>query len=103
MLLCPLYCIFKAGSSLWYCTHIENRGFSDKSESVVFKENATQGRADIVGLGNRFEGITSTATNAGNAESSARRIAGSTDINVNLHSGSNFLQSSVLLFVSDNL
>ena len=62
-----------------------------------------QGRADIVDLGNRFEGITSTATNANDAESSARMIAGSTDMKVNVHLGSNFQLSSVLQFVSDIL
>ena len=63
----------------------------------------TQGRADIVDLGNRFEGISSTGANANDAESSARKIVGSTDMKGNIHSGSNFLLSSVLLFVSDNL
>ena len=99
----PLCCIFKARSPLWYYSHIESSGFSYKSESVVFKENVTQGRADIVDLGNRFEGISSTAANAGDAESSARMIAGSTDMKGNVHSGSNFQQSSVLLFLSINL
>ena len=102
MLLCPLCCIFKARSPHWYYSHIESSGFSDKSGSVVFKENVTQGRAGIVDLGNRFEGISSTAANAGDAESSARKIAGSTDTKGNTHSGSNFLLSSVLFFVSDN-
>ena len=63
----------------------------------------TQGRADIVDLGNRFEGISSTAANAGDAESSARKIAGSTDMKGNMHSGSNIQQSSVLECLSDNL
>ena len=69
----------------------------------MFNENVTQGRADIVDLGNRFEGMSSTAANAGDAESSARKIAGSTDMKGNVHSGSNFQQSSVLLFLSINL
>ena len=103
MLLCPLCCIFKARSPLWYYSHIESSGFSDKSGSVVFKENVTQGRADIVDLGNRFEGISSTAANAGDAESAARMIAGSTDMKRNVHPGSNFQQSSVLPFLSNNL
>ena len=63
----------------------------------------TQGRADIVDLGNRFEGMSSTAANAGDAESSARKIAGSTDMKGNMHSGSNIQQSSVLECLSDNL
>ena len=62
----------------------------------------TQGREDIVDLGNRFEGISSTAANAGDAESSARKIAGSTDMKGNVHPGSNFQQSSVLECLSDN-
>ena len=103
MLLCPLCCIFKARSPHWYYSHIESSGFSDKSGSVVFKENVTQGRVDIIDLGNRFEGISSTAANAGDAESSARKIAGSTDLKGNMHSGSNFQLSSVLRFLSDNL
>ena len=103
MLLCPLCCIFKARSPHWYYSHIESSGFSDKSGSGVFNENVTQGRADIVDLGNRFEGIPSTAANAGDAESSARMIAGSTDMKRNLHPGSNFQQSSVLPFLSNNL
>ena len=69
----------------------------------MFKENVTQGRVDIVDLGNRFEGISSTAANAGDAESSARMIAGSTDMKRNVHPGSNFQQSSVLPFLSNNL
>ena len=69
----------------------------------MFKENVTQGRADIVDLGNRFEGISSTAANAGDAESSARVIAGSTDMKGNMHSGLNFQLSSVLEYLSDNL
>ena len=103
MLSCPLCCIIKARSPLWYYSHIESSGFSDKPDSVVFKENVMQGRADNVDLGIRFDGISSIATNAGNAESSARKIAGSTNMKVNMYSGSNFLLSSVLLFVSDNL
>ena len=103
MLLCPLCCIFKARSPLWYYSNIENSGLSYKSESVVFKENVTQGRVDIVDLGNRFEGIPSTAANAGDAESSARMIAGSTDMKGNMHSGSNFQQSSVLVILSEYL
>ena len=63
----------------------------------------TQGRADIVDLGNRFEGISSTAANASDAESSARKIAGLTDMKGNVHPGSNIQQSSVLRFFSDNL
>ena len=63
----------------------------------------TQGRADIVDLGNRFEGMSSTAANAGDAESSARMIAGSTDMKGKVHPGSNFLLSSVLPFLSNNL
>ena len=63
----------------------------------------TQGRVDIIDLGHRFEGISSTAANAGDAESSARKIAGSTNMKVNMYSGSNFLLSSVLLFLSNNL
>ena len=69
----------------------------------MFKENVTQRRVDIVDLGNRFEGISSTAANAGDAESSARMIAGSTDMKGNLHAGSNIQQSSVLECLSDNL
>ena len=69
----------------------------------MFNENVTQGRADIVDLGNRFEGMSSTAANAGDAESSARKIAGSTDMKGNMHSGSNIQQSSVLECLSDNL
>ena len=86
-----------------YYSHIESSGFSDKTGSVVFKENVTQGRADIVDLGNRFEGISSTAANAGDAESSARMIAGSTEMKGNVHLGSNFQQSLVLVFLSNNL
>ena len=63
----------------------------------------TQGRADIVDLGNRFEGMSSTAANAGDAESSARKIAGSTEMKGNVHLGSNFQQSLVLVFLSNNL
>ena len=63
----------------------------------------TQGRADIVDLGNRFEGMSSTAANAGDAESSARMIAGSTDMKGNMQSGSNFQQSSVLVILSEYL
>ena len=103
MLLCPSCCIFKARSPHWYYFHIESSGFSDKSESVVFKENVTQGRVDIVDLGNRFEGISSTAANAGDAESTARKIAGSTDMKGNVHPGSIFQHSSVLRFLSNNL
>ena len=63
----------------------------------------TQGKVDIVDLGNRFEGMSSTAANAGDAESSARKIAGSTDMKGNMHPGSNIQQSSVLECLSDNL
>ena len=103
MLLCPLCCIFKARNPRWYYSNIESSGFSDQSGSCVFKENVTQGRADIVDLGNRFEGISSTAANAGDAESTARKIAGSTDMKGNVHPGSIFQHSSVLRFLSNNL
>ena len=53
--------------------------------SLVYKENITDGRGDIVDLGNRFDGITSTSNNVGDVESSASEIAETDDMQGNRH------------------
>ena len=97
MLLCPLCCVINARNLPWYYSYLESSEFSYIPVSLVYKENITDSRGDIVDLGNRFGGITSTATNAGDVESSARKIAETADIegNRHIHTGSGIQLSFV--------
>ena len=62
----------------------------------------TDRRGDIVDQGDRLERITSSVTNAGDDESSARKIAKTTDMEGKKHPGSSHQLSSVREYLSSN-
>ena len=64
--------------------------------------NITERRGDIVNLGNRFDKITSSVTNTGDDESSARKIAKTTDMEGEKHPDSSHQLSSVREYLSNN-
>ena len=83
-------------------SYVESSDFSNKSESLIYKGNITERGRDIVDQGNRLERITSVTANAGDDESSARKIAKTTDMEGEKHPGSSHQLSSVREYLSDN-
>lgn len=98
MFFCPLYCIYNARSPPCYYSYFEISAFTHNPGSLFFQENLTQGRVDIVSIGNRLERKTAIATNAGDAAFFADKIAGTTDMegNERLGSGASVQLSSVI-------
>ena len=71
MLFCPLCCILETSNLLLYLPYIENSDNLHKPVSLLYKENMTDKRIDIVNLENPVNRVTSTNMNTSDIGNSA--------------------------------